>query len=104
MAYAGTAATTDVTADIPVTNVPVMLHLLQLLGYPQLDELGKDLNEGFAMLGSLHPGVDWQPRSDEWYSSPMSTGVRHSQRRVHTRIHQDETTRRVQRTDAARNT
>ena len=104
MAYTGTAATTDVTADIPVTNVPVMLHLLQLLGYPQLDELGKHLNEGFAMLGSLHPGVDWQPRSDEWYSSPMSTGVRHSQRRVHTRIHQDETTRRVQRTDAARNT
>ena len=50
-----------------------MLHILRLLGDPQMDDLQADLHQGIAMIGQLHKGVDWQPRTDDWYNDPIST-------------------------------
>ena len=50
-----------------------MLHLLRLLGYPQMDDVQADLHQGFAVIGQLNKGVDWQLRTDDWYNDQMST-------------------------------
>ncbi len=56
-----------------VTQIPLLLDLLQLTGYPGLTDLHEDLSQGFAVTGKLHPGTGWTPRTDEKYSWPIDT-------------------------------
>ena len=50
------------------TQVPVILHLLTLTGYPDVAGITEDLTEGFQMLGRLRPGPGWTSRRDSKYS------------------------------------
>ncbi len=45
-----------------VTQIPVLVALLERCKYPNLEELAEDLNYGFATVGPLHAGVGWWPR------------------------------------------
>ena len=54
------------------TQVPVLLQLLEIIGYPDVAGLADDLNNGFDMLGVLRPWPGWRPRSDDKYSCPAS--------------------------------
>ena len=47
-----------------VTQLPVLLQLLETIGYPDVPGLADDLNNGFDILGPLRPGPGWRPRSD----------------------------------------
>ena len=53
------------------TQVPVLLELLDVAGYPDVDALKSDLSDGFDMLGSIRPGPGWRKRSDDRYANPM---------------------------------
>ena len=61
----------DHREDQNITQVPVLLHLLHECGYPGLQDMSMDLNEGFDILGPQHPGVGWQPRLDGRYATPL---------------------------------
>lgn len=54
------------------TQVLVMCHLLDLFEYPDARQLREDLTIGFQMLGTIPPGVGWEPRNDDYYTDPMS--------------------------------
>ena len=54
-----------------ITQVPVIIHLLKMCGYPGLEEISRDLSEGFNIIGHQNPGVGWQPRLDGRYSAPL---------------------------------
>ena len=53
------------------TQVPLFLHLLELIGYEDTAGLRSDFEEGFAMLGNIRPGPGWTPRADGRYDSPQ---------------------------------
>ena len=55
-----------------ITQIPVLLHLLKMIGYPQLDILRRELSSDFPLLGKLTPGVSWYIRTDDKYTSPSS--------------------------------
>ena len=55
-----------------VTQIPVLLQLLKMIGYPQIDILRRELSSGFPLLGKLTPGVNWYIRTDDKYTSPSS--------------------------------
>ena len=55
-----------------VTQVPVLISLLERCNYPNMDELSEDLNHGFATVGTLHSGVGWWPRLDGRYQNQLS--------------------------------
>ena len=52
-------------------QVPVLLELLKQCGMTQLDNLAEDLTNGFAVVGHLHPGPGWLPRTDDRFQNPM---------------------------------
>ncbi|CAE7781782.1 unnamed protein product, partial [Symbiodinium necroappetens] len=52
------------------TQIPVVLHLLQMVGYPDVAGMTADLTDGFDMLGELRRGPGWKPRTDGRYSNP----------------------------------
>ena len=54
-----------------VTQIPVFTHLLERCSFPGLDDLRDDLNNGFAVVGKLHPGSGWLPRTDQRYANPI---------------------------------
>ena len=54
------------------TQIPVVLHLLQMVGYPDVAGMTADLTDGFDMLGELRRGPGWKPRTDGRYSNPAS--------------------------------
>ena len=54
-----------------VTQIPILLRLLELMGFPGLTDLKDDLLNGFEVLGELHPGCGWNPRLDDKYSFPV---------------------------------
>ena len=58
--------------DHGITEIPVLLHLLKMIGYPQVDILRQELSGGFPLLGKLTPGVSWYIRADDKYASPSS--------------------------------
>ncbi|CAE7501758.1 unnamed protein product [Symbiodinium sp. CCMP2456] len=41
-------------------------------GYPDCDNLERDLNEGFPLIGQLRRSPGWHARTDEWYAHPIS--------------------------------
>ena len=55
----------------PVTQVPLLLHLLRECGYPGIADLERELTFGFPMTGALSPGAGWLPRTDERYAHPL---------------------------------
>ena len=54
-----------------VTQIPLLLHLLDKCGFPDLENLADDLNHGFAVVGRLHPGSGWLPKTDQRYNHPI---------------------------------
>ena len=54
-----------------VTQIPILLKLLELTGFPGLTDLQDDLVNGFEVLGELHAGCGWNPRMDDKYSFPI---------------------------------
>eukprot|EP00438_Fugacium_kawagutii_P035819 Skav235285 [mRNA] locus=scaffold874:522184:536384:- [translate_table: standard] len=52
-------------------QIPVLLKLLEQIAYPGLDDLCTDLSQGFPVLGKLHAGTGWKPRTDGRYSHPI---------------------------------
>ena len=53
-----------------VTQIPVLIHLLRLLNYPQTETLYRGLSHGFPLMGELAPGVNWYVRQDQKYIDP----------------------------------
>ena len=54
-----------------ITQIPLFVDLLEEFDFPGLPELSEDLNKGFAVLGELHAGAGWLPRTDEKYNFPI---------------------------------
>ena len=44
-------------------HVPLFIHLLKKLGYPDAAQLEKDLSGGFELAGDIPSGVGWPPSS-----------------------------------------
>eukprot|EP00438_Fugacium_kawagutii_P030337 Skav223220 [mRNA] locus=scaffold2231:82321:89075:+ [translate_table: standard] len=55
-----------------ITQIPILLSLLQQFGFPGWEELSEDLTHGFSIIGSLHRGSGWTSRSDDKYAYPLS--------------------------------
>ena len=55
-----------------VVQLLAFAHLLQLLDFPEWENLVADLFWGFRLLGPLPPGSSWHLRQDNKYSSPWS--------------------------------
>ena len=74
-----------------VTQIPVMVELLQQCQFPGIDDLAEDLHWGFETVGELHPGCGWLPRLDERYASPLELSVFHrvNKRYVLTKLRQN---------------
>ena len=53
-----------------VTQIPVLVHVLRLIQYPQTEVLFRELSQGFPLMGSLTPGVNWHVRQDKKYLRP----------------------------------
>ena len=61
------------TPDKPrPTQTLVLLQLLEMVGYPAVDDLRRDLEDGFDMLGELRRGPGWRTREDTKYQNPSS--------------------------------
>ena len=64
-----------------VTQIPVLLQLLKMIGYPQIniqiDILRRELSSGFPFLCKLTTGVNWYIRTDDKYTSPSSIDELH---------------------------
>ncbi|CAE7881307.1 unnamed protein product, partial [Symbiodinium necroappetens] len=54
------------------TQIPVVLNLLEMVGYPDVAGMTADLTDGFDMLGELRRGPGWKSRTDGRYSNPAS--------------------------------
>lgn len=78
----------DHKEDENITQVPVLLYLLEQCGYPGLSDLAEDLHYGFNIIGPQHSGPGWLPRLDGRYSSPLDlpTFVRVNQQHVFERL------------------
>ena len=61
----------DHLEDGTITQVPLMMHLLRLAGFPSSGDLEEDMTLGFQVLGSQHPGPGWMPRLDGRCSEPL---------------------------------
>ena len=53
-----------------VTQIPILIHLLRRLQYPQTEVLYRELSDGFPLMGKLTPGVNWHVRQDQKYLQP----------------------------------
>ena len=51
-----------------VTQIPVLIHLLRSIQYPQTELIYRELSEG--LIGKLTPGVNWHARQDQKSSTP----------------------------------
>eukprot|EP00435_Cladocopium_sp_Y103_P004623 s893_g1.t1 len=54
-----------------ISQIPLLLELLEMTGMPGLELLSKDLQQGFQILGQLNPGAGWMPRADQKYEFPV---------------------------------
>ena len=45
-----------------VTQIPVLIHLLRSIQYPQTELVYRELSEGFPLMGKLTPGINWHVR------------------------------------------
>ncbi len=55
-----------------ITQIPVLIYLLQQIGYTHADVLAVELSQGFQVLGQLQPGLNWHIRPDQKYTKPIS--------------------------------
>jgi len=55
-----------------IFQVPVFLHLLEQCNMTHLADLTADLTFGFDVIGELHQGPGWLPRTDDKYQHPIS--------------------------------
>ena len=64
-----------------ISQIPLLLRLLDLAKMPGLPELTEDLQSGFQVTGELHAGAGWLPRADSKYEFPTSaeTFMKHNQ-------------------------
>jgi len=53
-----------------ITQIPVLIQLLQKLQYPHTYILNQELSQGFQLLGRLQPGLQWHVREDNKYKQP----------------------------------
>ena len=54
------------------TQIPVLLRLLEAVGYPDVAGMKEDLTNSFEMIGEIRRGPGWRPRSDGRYTSPTT--------------------------------
>ena len=54
------------------TQVPLMLYLLDQLGYPDMEGMTADLTDGFDMLSRIRPRPGWPARDDGRCQTPTS--------------------------------
>ena len=83
-----TAATTRAPCLHHCTQVPVFIHLLNQIRYPQADILEHELTQGFRLMGDLQPGTNWYIRTDQKYLQPKSAQqfADHNQQYVHRKL------------------
>ena len=55
-----------------VSQIPLLIQLLDMFQMPGLDELAEDLCQGFQVTGVLHQGAGWLPRADGRYDFPVN--------------------------------
>jgi hypothetical protein len=55
-----------------ITQIPVLLQLMEWMQLPDVEVWHKELTSGFKMMGKLTPGLGWKKRTDSHYASPMS--------------------------------
>ena len=53
-----------------ITQIPVLIQLLQKLQYPHTHIFNQELSQGFQLLGRLQPGLQWHVRDDNKYKQP----------------------------------
>ena len=53
-----------------ITQIPVLIQLLQRLQYPHTHIFNQELSQGFQLLGRLQPGLQWHVRDDNKYKQP----------------------------------
>ena len=53
-----------------ITQIPILVQLLQQLQYPHTHILNEELSQGFQLLGRLQPGLQWHVREDNKYKQP----------------------------------
>ncbi|CAE7942077.1 unnamed protein product [Symbiodinium sp. KB8] len=53
-------------------QIPVFLELLRGCGFPEVEELSRELSDGMPMIGHLRPTMGWLPRTDQKYTVPIS--------------------------------
>ena len=70
------------------TQVPVFIHLLKQIQYPQANILEQELTQGFKLMGQLQPGTNWYIRTDQKYLQPKSSEqvADHNQQYVHRKL------------------
>ena len=51
-------------------QAPVLLHLLEIVGYPGVSNLKDDLENGFDMIGEVRRGLGWRDRDDDATATP----------------------------------
>ena len=71
--------------DGKIVQIPMLMRLLRGCGYPDCDNLEKDLCSGFPLLGTLRRSPGWHPRSDDRYSHPIAESVFADLNRQHIR-------------------
>lgn len=54
-----------------ITQIPVLIQLLDKLQYPHAHILDKELSNRFPLLGRLQPGLLWHVREDNKYKQPQ---------------------------------
>ena len=64
-------------------QIPVVIKLLRGCGYPDCDELERELSNGMPMLGNIRPNAGWLRRCDEKYSHPIDDSTFRELNREH---------------------
>eukprot|EP00435_Cladocopium_sp_Y103_P019382 s1486_g4.t1 len=53
-----------------ISQIALLIELLELTGMPGLEHLRTHLQLGFQVLGEMNPGAGWLPRADQRYEFP----------------------------------
>ena len=56
-------------------QIPMLMRLLRGCGYPDCDNLEKELCSGFPLIGKLSRSPGWHARTDDWYDHPIAEDV-----------------------------
>eukprot|EP00439_Symbiodinium_sp_Y106_P068799 s2000_g11.t1 len=58
-----------------IVQIPMLMRLLRGCGYPDCDNLEKELCSGFPLIGKLSRSPGWHARTDDWYDHPIAEDV-----------------------------